>query len=331
MESRLYLARLHALTGSGCRADPLTGRTGVEEAISLIWLAGTRPGKVYGQDFGWESPSPQIGFALARTRGVTDEPSLPSDAALQRDAYLFPSEVAASVQLCENGSSISLNQLLPERSVPTLPARKKSHRCNPGRCAPPSRDVGPLRELLSSLQANQSVFPFQNEYIDHLLRSANHFIKPNPICDACQNDSGKPDKAVLRDHYTQCKAKYDESLEGIKQALGPETELEKIFYQCGQWPRVTPFTLFRCLASTSPIKLPENWQRCLISLALLALDVQRARRMVLFFEDKLDEGLYRELGNEACNEEDLVKHPDWLLVQVCLFRWQRSPTLISLS
>ena len=184
---------------------------------------------------------------------------------------------------------------------------------------------------MSSLQANGSVPPFQNEYIEDLRCSANHFIKPDHVCDACQSDSGKPDKAVLHNHYTQCKAKYDEGLEGIKQALGPETELEMILYQCGQWPRVTPFTLFRCLASTSPIKPPENWRKCLISLALLALDVQRARRMVRFFEDKPGEELYRELENEGCSEEDLVKHPDWLLVQVCLFRWQRLPTLMSLT
>ncbi|KAG9311467.1 hypothetical protein JVU11DRAFT_8582 [Chiua virens] len=35
--SRLYLARLHAMTSNACRLDPLTGRTGLEEAISLVW------------------------------------------------------------------------------------------------------------------------------------------------------------------------------------------------------------------------------------------------------------------------------------------------------
>ena len=126
LESRLYLAHLHALTGSGCRADPLTGRTGVEEAISLIWLAGTRQG-TYSLNFEWENP--QIAFALARIRGVTDGSSLPSDDALLQDVYLFPSEVAASVQLCEKRFLTSLNQLLhdPERSVPTLPASAKQH------------------------------------------------------------------------------------------------------------------------------------------------------------------------------------------------------------
>ena len=68
------------LPGVDCRPDPLTGRTGVEEAISLIWLAGTRQG-TYDRNFEWESPW-QIDFVLARIRGVTDGSSLPSDDAL---------------------------------------------------------------------------------------------------------------------------------------------------------------------------------------------------------------------------------------------------------
>ena len=326
LESRLYLARLHALTGSGCRADPLTGRTGIEEAISLTWLTGIRQ-ETYHPNFEWKSP--QIDFALAKIR---DGLSLPNDDALLRVVHLFPSEIAASLQLCKEGSSTLLNQLLhdSERPVPTLPGRKKLHRCNPGHRVPSSHNVGPLRQVLSSLQANGSIPPFQNEYIRDLHRSANRFMKLDHICDACRSHSSGPDKVALRDHYTQCRAKYNEGLEGIEKALGPETGLEKILYQCGQWPRVTPFTLFRCLASTSPIKPPENWQKCLISLALLASDVQRARRMLISFEDKLDGELYEELENEGCDEEDLAKHPDWLLVQVCLFRWQRSPILMNL-
>ena len=330
LESRCYLACLHASTGRGCRADPLTGRTGVEEAISLMWSAGTRETFDDRESPKWVDP--QIGLALARICCLTKEKDRPSDGALLQAAYLFPSEAAASVQFCKKRSTTSLDQLFrdPKRPVPTLPARKKLHLCNPGRRALPSHDSDPLRQLLSSLQTNKSVPPFQNEYIKDLQCSTDRFMELDHVCDTCRSHGSEPDKAVLRDHYTQCKAKYNEGLEGIKKALGPETEMEKIFYQCGQWPRVTPFTLFRCLASTSPIKPPENWQKCLISLALLALDVQRARRMLLFFEGKSDEELYKELENEGCDEEDHVKHPDWLLVQVCPFRLQRSPTLMSL-
>ena len=254
LESRLYLARLHALTGSGCRADPLTGRTGVEEAISLIWLTGIRQ-ETYQPNFEWKSP--QIDFALAKIR---DGSSRSNDDALLRDVHLFPSEIAASVQLYKEGSSTSLNQLLhdSERPVPTLPARKKLHRCNPGHRALSSHNVGPLGQLLSSLQENGSVPPFQNGYIRDLRRSANRFMRLDHVCDACRSHSSGPDKVVLRDHYTQCRAKYNEGLEGIKKALGPEKELEKALYQCGQWPRVTLFTLFRCLVSTSPIKPPRT-------------------------------------------------------------------------
>ena len=38
LTNKLYCAYLHALT-SGCSTDPLTGRTGTEEALSLLWSA----------------------------------------------------------------------------------------------------------------------------------------------------------------------------------------------------------------------------------------------------------------------------------------------------
>ena len=41
LNSRQYLAKLHALTVNACPSDLLTGRTGVEEAISLAWLVET--------------------------------------------------------------------------------------------------------------------------------------------------------------------------------------------------------------------------------------------------------------------------------------------------
>ena len=39
LTNKLYCAYLHALT-SGCSIDPLTGRSGTEEALSLLWSAG---------------------------------------------------------------------------------------------------------------------------------------------------------------------------------------------------------------------------------------------------------------------------------------------------
>ena len=318
LESRVYLARLHALTGHGCRPDPLTGRTGVEEAISLIWLAGTRQ-EAPAPHGSWYSglPSHQMRFAISKIgiQPENDNHNLPSEDVLRREAYLFPSEITASTQKEPLGS---LHQLLHERPAPNLPRRDELPPYNLGFHNLSSPDTYPLRQLFSSLQANETAPAFQSQYISRLHNSAHHLQTSDPI--TCHGGIKKPGIATLRKHYVQCRITYTESLNIIKRSLGPQTEFEQILAQCGHWPRGTPFTLFRCLASTSPIKPPESWKKCLIHLALLALDVQRARRLLRFALDDLEEELYKELENEGCDGWDPTEHPDWLLIQVCLLR-----------
>ena len=311
MESRLYLARLHSLTGSGCRPDSLTGRVGIEEALSLIWLAGARQ-----QISAWTSQSPQIQFAFARIQNDTNRELDPlAESALLREAHLFPTEVATIVRPSSQEPLVSLDQLLYERSPPTLLARTEKLPCyNPGCHAP---NINSLPELFSSLRTNQSAPAFQSQYLARLFSSAVHIQTTGSTSIICQSDSRKPDTETLRKHYRQCRIKYKECLDKIKDALSPETEFESILHQCGHWPRVTPFILFRCLASTSPVKLLERWKECLISLVLLALDVQRARRLLQFASDNLEEEMYKELENEGCDGWDAEEHLDWLLIQVC--------------
>ena len=312
MESRLYLARLHSLTGSGCRPDSLTGRVGIEEALSLIWLAGARQ-----QISVWTSQSPQIQFAFARIQNDTNRKLDPlAESALLREARLFPTEVATIVRPSRQEPLMSLDQLLHKRSPPTLLARmEKLPRYNPGCHAP---NINSLPELFSSLRTNQSAPAFQSQYLARIFSSAVHIQTTDSTSIICRSDSRKPDTETLCKHYRQCRIKYKECFDKIKEALSPETEFESILHQCGHWPRVTPFILFRCLASTSPVKLLERWKECLISLVLLALDVQRARRLLHFALDNLEEELYKELENEGCDGWDAEEHPDWLLIQVCL-------------
>ncbi|KAF8123615.1 hypothetical protein EV363DRAFT_1547333, partial [Boletus edulis] len=325
LKSRLYLARLHALTtSSGCRPDPLTGKTGVEEAISLMWLAGTRD----GVENCWcsESKSSLIHFATVKIQH--QELSVPGPVdALQREAYLFPSSEVTVAAGAQNLFQQSLDQLLLDRPPPNLLARADRlprhngpgyHRPSPSPSPSPNIDL--LRQLFSSLRTNQ-IAPLQSQYISQLHSSAYHLQGTDPI--GITADSGKPGLGTLCNYYAECRVNYTESLNMVKEALSPITEFERILEQCGQRPRVTPFTLFRCLASTSPIsklsgneKNIERWKKCLISLALLALDVQRARRLLRFALDNLEEEFYKELENEGCDESDLAKHPDWLLIQL---------------
>ena len=128
---------------------------------------------------------------------------------------------------------------------------------------------------------------------------------------------------TLVQHYARCRASYIEALHHLQWHLGPESDSEQAVEQSGQWPRITAHALFRCLASNSPIALPDGWKRCLIRFILLALELQRARRLLLLHFDNLHEEFCRELENEGCDGWDTEVHPDWLLIQVCLLFYGR--------
>lgn len=328
LESRLYLSRLHALTDNHRKPDPLTGRTGLEEAISLISLTATRQ-----QTGGGDAELPSFQMPVRYTwQTLQDCTDLPGDQAglLSREAYPFPSEVAHRVHLLEKGPFVSLHQLLRERPAPNLRVRNRLFHQNPG-CHSPN--IHSLRQLFSSLRtrANETAPPFQSQYISRLHGSTHDFQTTVSIGVrlTCQSDSGKPGTETLRKYYVQCRTNYVESLDMVKIALSPETEFKRFLHQCGQWPCITPYTLFRCLASTSQrVNPPESWKKCLISLALLALDLQRARRLLRFALDDLEEERAEELENEPCDGWDAAKHLDWLLMQVCLLRENRDSLLI---
>ena len=352
LESRLHLAHLHALCSRVFIPDLLTGRTGMEEAFSLVWLAGTRQGASVPE---FKSQYYQIRYAFAKIQdgthhevglppevalakildGIHHEVDLPTEVAFLREARLFPSGIDARVQLSKQPEEhLGLNELLRERSPPDLRARNGDglplyDPCRHGLSTP---HVNSLPQLFSSLRADQSISSkFQDQYIARLHSSADHLWTAEPTSGANFQDSWKPDIEKLRMHYGRSRTSYLESLDMIKKVLCPQTQLEQVLDQRGQWPRVTPFVLFRCLASTSPIKPPEEWKTCLISLALLASDLQRARRLLRFASDNLEEELYSELENEGCDGWDPGKHPDWLLIQVRLLSCECSSLLIFCS
>ena len=341
-ESRVYLARLHALTSGGCQPDPLTGRTGIEEAISLIWSAGTRQkARPPGVSKSYESwccglQSRQICFVLGKIGMLHQRYAYyhsPSEDDLLREVYLFPSEITASIPRRRKEPLNSLDQLLHERPAPNLRRRNELPRSTSGFHNLHSPDIRPLRQLFSSLQTNDAAPSFQSQYISRLHNSTHHLQTSNPIGVLCRHTQNvKPGIATLRRHYVQCKINYTESLDIIKATLSPNTQFEQLLDRCGQWPRVTPFILFRFLASTSPIKPPENWRTCLISLALLALDVQQARRLLRFALDGFEDEFYHELETEGCDGWDPSMYPDWLLIQVCLSWKEHSlPLIVYLS
>ena len=357
LASTEFLARLHAMA-SWHRPDSLTGKTGTQAALCLLQSAGCRSimklkALHYSNDFDFEFrdryPPIKVAYEEISSRyywtrdsfqrkGVTAS----EKSYVQRAAYLFPAEApgpafsedcmrlpsesrlptpsytVSSLRYTFHANlptQITLDYLMRNRPVPGLPARITLLR-DSYTTSPESDDISALDQLFSNLQTDHS---FQQKYLAQLNASVQHVRLDAESC-TIHRVAGENLIEVLRKHYAQCESAFLKSLEILKERLGPTTSLyEQAHNQIGQWPSITANLLLRYLASTSRIDIPPGWRKCLTSLALLLLDLQRARRLLRFTLEGLEEDFSKELANEGCDGWDPEKYPDWLLIQVGFF------------
>jgi hypothetical protein len=349
LTSTRYLAYLHAMT-SCHRPDPLTGKMGTQAALCLLQSAECRSIiklKALDDDPLWTSTQyPQINAAHKeiQKRYYWDRDSRWHIEAARRAAYQFPSNAAEPLATslldydtkskcvttrvpAEPGlptsphsisffnqclpRHISLDQLLCSRPAPELPARSALLRDSRNIS---SDDIPLLDQLFSSLRADSS---FQREYLAHLGTSVQFVHAESQM--TCQVASENLIGA-LEQHYVLCRLNYQDSLDILKKRLGPTTDPhEQALDRSGQWPPMTADVLLRYLASASPIDIPPHWKKCLTSLALLLLELQRSRRLLRCALDGLEEEFSEELENEGCDGWNAEEYPDWLLIQVDFF------------
>ena len=203
------------------------------------------------------------------------------------------------------------------RPAPSLQSCKKSPRYTAEVGNTSFSGSAPLHQLITVVAAD-ATNQFQRQYVSALRNSANSFGNEMPI--VAHGATKRPTTERLQAHYARCRVRYIGSLDYLKQYLGPKSQSEQALAQSGQWPRVTAHALFLFLASNSPIVLSDDWKRCLIRLALLLLELQRARRLLRLHSYNLYEEFCRESENEGCDRLAAEEHPDWLLIQVC-FTW----------
>ncbi|KAG8215417.1 hypothetical protein J3R82DRAFT_9025 [Butyriboletus roseoflavus] len=201
------------------------------------------------------------------------------------------------------------------RHVPSMQARGRLPRYTADAENTSISGLVHLHQLITTAEAN-AVNPFQRQYVSALRTSAEYFGSETEISLLADGTTKLSTAEALLAHYNQCSASYIKGLHHVKQCLGPRSQSEQALEQSGQWPRVTPHALFRLLASNSSIALSDEWKRCLIRLALLVLELQRARRLLRLHLDNLHEELRRELQNEGCDGWNAEAHPDWLLIQL---------------
>ncbi|KAF8132464.1 hypothetical protein EV363DRAFT_108384 [Boletus edulis] len=366
--SKLYLAYLHVQTSVDWRPDPLTGRTGIQEALRFLRSAASRSIGEGDTRHWYENPEflssgpfstiyPQISFAIEELNYLVKrgrflrtnqdmlnnsdpltQPRLDIEAAL-RSAYLFPfddtgpnllvafktelplaSRIASGLQARNPSQSwrcmpgqVMLGELLLDRRAPKLPSPSRLRCGGPqGYRTSSNPDTHTLQSLFDSIRIGKHDPPFHDQYISRLHDSARHVREASRVtCKATR----RPSDEEFRKHYVQCRENYMSGLNIVKKELGPTDDLGHALDQAGQWPPITPTTLFRCLASTSPIKLPDDWKQCLVSLALLLVELQRSRRLLRFSLENSEE-LSGELENEGCDGWNSEEYPDWLLIQL---------------
>ena len=249
---------------------------------------------------------------LTRVQLILD--SLHSQATLIPDTPSYSFDPSQSNPFCIQWQLL-LDQLFT-RSPPSLRAHDKL----PHRAAdvdnPSLSDSTALHRLIATVGADAEN-PFQSRYVSALHTSAEYFRSETPTVAQALEGAKLPATETLVKYYTGCRVTYMEALQDLQRHLGPRGYSEYAIEQSGQWPRITAHVLFQCLASNSPIVLPDDWKRCLITFTLLTLELQRARRLLLLHSDNLYEELYKELQNEGCDGWNAEAYPDWLLIQVC--------------
>ncbi|KAF8127616.1 hypothetical protein EV363DRAFT_1452213 [Boletus edulis] len=208
--------------------------------------------------------------------------------------------------------SLTVEQLFT-RPAPSLQSHGTlpSYTADNGSTSLPSS--APLHQLIATVEEN-AVNTFQRRYASALRTSAECFR--TDISFATRGPTELPTGETLAAHYARCRASYREGLEYVEQHLSSRSQSEQALEQAGQWPRMTAHSLLRSLASNSPTVLSDDWKECLIRLALLALELQRARRLLRLHLDNSCEELRRELENEGCDGWNAEVHPDWLLIQL---------------
>ncbi|KAG8217925.1 hypothetical protein J3R82DRAFT_6091 [Butyriboletus roseoflavus] len=217
-----------------------------------------------------------------------------------------------SIPSCGIPWSFTVDRLFA-RPAPSLQVHDRLPRYTPDAGNTSLSGSAPLHRLVTAAEANAEN-PFQRRYALALRASAECF--ESEISLVAHGVMELPTPETLLAHYDRCRANYIKAIRYLRQHLGPRSQSEQALEQSGQWPRVTPDALFRSLASNSPIVLSDEWKRWLTRLSLLALELQRARRLLRLHLDNLQEELRRELQNEGCDGWNAEAHPDWLLIQL---------------
>ena len=209
-------------------------------------------------------------------------------------SYIFKEGTGNSLQIVHE---ITMADLL-RRTPPIMPSAPGSSK---------------LRRLIDTLRRGCGN-SFRMKYAGDLHQSEVHSLNHSTSLALVPPATDQLDQS--EEFYIECRERYIQGLNILTDSLAPQTNSERAIKEAGLWPRITSKALLSCIASTSQIKVPLSWRRCLISFAMLVLEYQRSRRALLLATRGQFEDLCKEIRNIGCDGWEAEAHPDWLLIQV---------------
>ncbi|KAI9896164.1 hypothetical protein N3K66_008336 [Trichothecium roseum] len=319
--SKLFLAYLHALT-TFCLPDPLTDRTGTEEALEilnsaalksfdqfscqdisiLMNLASLTPRRHYYpkhekvmQTVEWSTNlgfGAQHGSFLTSVQGIFNR--------VERSQFFYPDSSIELPQLPEVH-----NWLLERDDI-----RSSAFRVS-GYGAESFTDQHDGVQL--SLKAKTS---FEKAYIEKLEQSSrsleahSHTVATNGIA----HQDCLP---ILMKHYVDCKCRVEEIIRPLTASARGITAGD-IKYQSVpnlyQLPRISPVFFLQQLRRKQWSRLSAAWKKCLVQYALALIHLQQATRLLGLVDNKPK--LVEELQNTGHTNWDPYQDPESLLLEV---------------
>ena len=233
--------------------------------------------------------------------------------------YMFSSQFITSpskVFPCSLGDI-----LVSQTNVPTLSPERAPVFQDYANPATAAAERIPLRTGLDSLEIlieelQDSGLPLLQLYGNELNDSHSELLGGNVTLFA---RGAVPSHKLLLLHHKECSRRKDELFCEISAALAPSQNVEETIRIAGIWPRITPRSILRQLARDRISTLPDQWKSVIVHYAISFLEYQQSLRLVELSSRQDYENLRQEI--QAIGNNVLVEStPDWLLVQVRLFR-----------
>ncbi|KAG8729017.1 hypothetical protein FRC11_009676, partial [Ceratobasidium sp. 423] len=182
-----------------------------------------------------------------------------------------------------------------------------------GRTGTPT-DTSQLENLFTEFQ--QSTRPLNRRYAFDLEKSREELdAKPSVLL---PRQFSPATIVALEQTRERCKDNLSSAFQRINSTLSPQTDIERVVFIAGVWPRIIPRTALQQLAlgNRSYLDLLPKWRSELIGYAQVFADYQRSQRLMALAKAKNTEEFYKELDLASGESDPGSDDPDWLLVQI---------------